>query len=332
MKGNQPRRGAVSKSGRGGSKGKKGSGGKRKRALSGKGPTPKAQDRTYHVAYRRKVEGERRRSHAVAQEKRQRYGAINVEEGNELVVGRNAVEEAAKLGVKIHRIYLAGDLEGQRIKQVVNTLSTVGAPFVEVTRRDLEKVSEGAAHQGVAVEIAGYEYWDLEDLMFRATEKVEPGLLVALDHVTDPHNVGAVLRSAAAFGADGMVLPERRSAAVGVTAWKVSAGAAATVPTARVTNLVQALRKLKENGFFVVGLDGNADQEVGEMTLATVPLVLVVGAEGAGLSRLVRETCDLIVSIPTTEKVESLNAAVAAGITLYQVHQLRCAASQERVD
>ncbi len=327
MKGNQGPRGAYSK--RAGKKAhpKKGTGGHGRRALAGRGPTPKAEERTYHPAYKEKKKREARASQAAAKERRQQETAVRVREGNELVVGRNPVTEAARGGIKVETVYLAADPASAGMRAAVEALAETGAPFVEVGRRDLDRVSDGSAHQGIAIEVKGYDYWSLEDLTYRATEKVTPGLLVALDHVTDPHNVGAVLRSAAAFGADGLILPERRSAGVGVTAWKVSAGAAAVVPAARVTNLVQSLRRLKESGFFVVGLDGNADESVRNMTLATEPLVVVIGAEGAGLSRLVRETCDMVVSIPTTGNVESLNAAVAAGITLYEVYQARLEAN-----
>jgi len=143
--------------------------------------------------------------------------------------------------------------------------------------------------------------------------------------VTDPRNLGAVLRSAGAFGAHGVVVPQRRAAGVTAAAWKVSAGAAARVPVARVTNLVRALEELRRAGCFVVGLDAGGTTAVGDLHLATDPVVLVVGSEGKGLGRLVRETCDVIASIPIRGQVESLNAGVAAGIALYEVERLRSA-------
>ena len=150
--------------------------------------------------------------------------------------------------------------------------------------------------------------------------------MVALDSVTDPRNLGAVVRSAAAFGAHGVLVPERRSATMTASAWKVSAGAAARVPVAMATNLVRALGQAKEAGCFVVGLDGEADASIDDDAAAAVldgPLVLVVGSEGAGLSRLVRSTCDLVVAIPTASAVESLNASVAAGIALHAAARAR---------
>ena len=141
--------------------------------------------------------------------------------------------------------------------------------------------------------------------------------------MTDPHNLGAVMRSASAFGADGVVVPERRSAGVNATVWKVSAGAAARVPAARVPNLVAALGKLKARGYFVVGLDGRGDTAIEDISFADAPIVLVTGSEGKGLARLTRETCDAIASVPIAAELESLNAAVATGIALYQIDRLR---------
>ena len=175
----------------------------------------------------------------------------------------------------------------------------------------------------MAVEIPAYEYAAARDLLERARAAGRTPLLVALDQITDPHNLGAVLRSAGAFGADGVVIGERRSVGVNATVWKVSAGAAARVPVARETNLVRALTALKKEGCFVVGLDGRSEEVVDDLALADSPLVLVAGAEGAGLSRLVRQTCDTVVSIPISRTVESLNAAVATGIGLYEVDRLR---------
>ena len=330
MKGNQGRRGAVSKaSQRKDGQPKMGSGARHRGKLAGKGPTPKAEDRTYHPAYKKKADKERREEQAAARAKAATRTAVRLQPGNELVVGRNAVMEAAASGVRIKKIFIASDPSQGRMREVFEALAATGAPFQEVTRRDLDRASDGAVHQGIGIEVGEYKYWDLEDLLVHSAQQIKPGLLVALDHITDPHNVGAILRSGAAFGADGLIIPERRSAGVGVVAWKVSAGAAARVPAARVGNLVQALRKCKEAGYFVVGLDGNADLDVRNLDLATEPLVLVTGAEGDGLSRLVRETCDLIVSIPMTSRVESLNASVATAVALYEIASKRGTDTQE---
>lgn len=326
-KGNQGRRGAMAK--KTDSAAPKGSGGKHRRSLSGRGATPKAEERTYHPAFRAKQAKEREQR---AEENRRaaakRRSRVRVSPGNELIVGRNPVMEATLAGIKIERIFVASDPNDGRIRDVLTALANVGAPFVEVTKNDLDVAADGAAHQGIAVEVAEYDYWDLDDLILRAVgtsttaSQVRAGLLVALDHVTDPHNLGAVLRSGAAFGADGVLIPTRRSAGLGVTAWKVSAGAAAKVPVGRVSNLVQALNRCKEAGMFIVGLTGDAEVDLHDFNLYDEPLVLVTGAEGKGLSRLVRETCDVLISIPI-DGVESLNAAVATGIALYEVNSQR---------
>jgi 23S rRNA (guanosine2251-2'-O)-methyltransferase len=186
-------------------------------------------------------------------------------------------------------------------------------------------MTDGAVHQGVAIQVPPYAYADPDDLLDAAASDEQPALVVALDGVTDPRNLGAVLRSAGAFGAHGVLVPERRSAGVTAAAWKVSAGAAARVPVARATNLARTLSEYRKAGVFVVGLDGHGDTTVGELPFAGDPLVLVVGSEGKGLSRLVREQCDAIAAIPIASAVESLNAGVAAGIALYEVARRRSA-------
>jgi len=162
-----------------------------------------------------------------------------------------------------------------------------------------------------------------DDLLRRVLEEPGPPLIVALDGVTDPHNLGAVARSAAAFGADGLLLPERRSVGVTPAAWKASAGTLARLPVARATNLTRSLKAYAEAGLLLAGLDGRGEIDLDALELATGPLVLVVGAEGKGLSRLVGETCDLTVRIPLVDEVESLNASVATGIALAEIARRR---------
>lgn len=316
------RRGAIRKPGS--KKGPQvGTGGHSRRRLEGKGPTPKAEDRTYHPAHKRKIARERLEEKKAQIAKARAKSSIRVPGGYELIAGRNPVAEAVRAGVPISRVFVMGNVRDDRVEEVVRSASALGAPVFEVTKRDLDVATNEAVHQGVAVEVPEYEYAHVDDLITDALQSVDVPLLVALDQVTDPHNLGAVLRSAGAFGAQGVIIPERRSAGVTTTAWKVSAGAAARVPVARATNLVRALEACKKAGFFVVGLDGGGDADLRGLSFAADPLVVVTGAEGAGLSRLVRETCDQIVSIPIHSAVESLNAAVATGIALYEVASLR---------
>ncbi|MGV9183109.1 23S rRNA (guanosine(2251)-2'-O)-methyltransferase RlmB [Arcanobacterium canis] len=314
------RPGAIRKGAKKGSRGV-GSGGQRRRGLEGKGPTPKAEDRTYHVAYKRKKEAEARAKRAAGPKLR---GFLHTPEGYELICGRNPVAEAVASGVPFERVFIVSSMSNDpRVTEVAQAAMERGIALVDVSRTELDKMTDGQVNQGIAIEVPEHEYADLEDLVDRAADFARPGLIVALDSITDPHNLGAVLRSASAFHADGVVITERRSARVNATAWKVSAGAAARVPVARVTNLVRALEELKAQGYFVVGLAGGGEESIPTLSLADVPLVLVTGSEGAGISRLVRETCDVIAQIPIASEMESLNASVATGIALYQIDQLR---------
>jgi len=323
MAGNQGRRGAVRRPTT--KKGAQvGTGGHGRKALEGRGPTPKAEDRTYHAAHKRKVDRDKRSEQEAAIARARAKTSIKLAGDNELIAGRNPVAEAVRAGVPIERVFVAtGNTTDERVEEVVQAAARAGAPVFEVTRHDLEVASDGAAHQGIAIEVPAYQYTTVEDLLADSMQQVGQPLLIALDQVTDPHNLGAVLRSAGAFGADGVIIPERRSVGVTTAAWKVSAGAAARVPVARASNLVRALQTCQQAGFFVVGLDGGSDLAIRDIQLATEPLVVVTGAEGAGLSRLVRETCDQVVSIPISSRVESLNAAVATGIALYEVVSVR---------
>ena len=195
--------------------------------------------------------------------------------------------------------------------------------MLEVTRAELDRLTGGAVHQGVALQLPAFEYAHPDDLLAAALDSDHEPLIVALDSITDPRNLGAIVRSAAAFGADGVLIPERRSAGMTAAAWKTSAGAAAHIPIARATNLNRTLRAYADAGLSLVGLDGSADTTISEVPGASGPLVLVVGSEGAGLSRLILQACDSLAAIPISKTVESLNAGVAAGIALYEISRQR---------
>lgn len=324
MAGNSQRRGATRK---GGKKPAVGSGGRGRKALEGKGPTPKAEDRTYHAAHKRKTAAERRPASSATgpgPRPKRALGAKTQRSGVEIVAGRNPVVEALRAGVPCAGVWIAHQTDvDDRVREVRQAITDRRLPVAEVTRAELDRLTDGLAHQGVAIQVPPYEYVDLDAILARARRAGVPPLVIALDGVTDPRNLGAVLRSAGAFGAHGVVVPERRAAGVTAAAWKVSAGAAARVPVARVTNLVRALGELRDAGCSVIGLDAGGTMPVGELHLATDPVVLVVGSEGKGLGRLVRSTCEVIASIPIADAVESLNAGVAAGIALYEVNRLR---------
>ena len=314
----------------------KGSGGKHRNALKGKGPTPKAEDRVYHKAYKAKKAADRRKM-ADPRLAARRRAAKFTSESDDLVIGRNAVLEALR-GVPATTLYVAARIEhDDRTREIVRLAGIHGLHLLEADRLEMDRIARSSNHQGVVLKAQPFQYSSLAELVDRADKKARAmeaadsesariaarPLFIALDGVTDPQNLGAVIRSAAAFGANGVILPERRSASVTAAAWKVSAGAAAHMPVARVVNLTKAIESLKERGYYSVGLDGGGDALVGETGFETDPLVVVLGSEGNGLSRLVREACDSIAGIPMSNMVESLNASVAAGITLYAVARAR---------
>ncbi|MDP9436245.1 MAG: 23S rRNA (guanosine(2251)-2'-O)-methyltransferase RlmB, partial [Actinomycetota bacterium] len=241
----------------------------------------------------------------------------------ELVVGRNPVVEALRARVPSTALYVAqGTTADERVSEAVALAGKAGTALLEVTRLQLDKMTGGQLHQGLALQVPAYEYLHPDDLLARAQEADQP-LLVALDGVTDPRNLGAVVRSAAAFGAQGVLVPERRSAGLTAAAWRTSAGAAARLPVARATNLTRTLTAYKEAGLFVAGLAADGDVALDDLEVAASPLVLVVGSEGEGLSRLVAQSCDLTVSIPMVGPTESLNAGIAAAVALAEVARRR---------
>ncbi|MDO4784410.1 MAG: 23S rRNA (guanosine(2251)-2'-O)-methyltransferase RlmB [Propionibacteriaceae bacterium] len=312
MAGNSSRRGA-------GHKGKSrtaGSGGRIRRSLEGRGPTPKAEDRPYHKAYKAKQAAQRRQA-----SKPKRPTAT----GADWVVGRNPVYEAFLAGLPVKAAYVAeGADRDDRLRDILKFAAENSIPLLQTTRGDLDRLTGGLAHQGVALQLPAFDYADPLDLIDEAAaDERDHGLIVALDGITDPRNLGAIVRSAAAFGATGIIIPSRRSATMTAAAWKTSAGAAARLPVAMATNLNRALERCAEAGFTIVGLAGEATQDISAVPGLTGPVVLVVGSEGDGLARLVREHCDHLAAIPIASTVESLNASVAAAIALYEIGRVR---------
>ena len=315
MPGNSQRKGAIRRKGKGNTAG---SGGRVRRGLEGRGPTPKAEERPYHRAYRAKNAAERREPQRSTSSRTGKPGV-----SAEWVFGRNPVLEAMEAGIPVKTAYISEGAErDDRLREVLKLAADRSIPMLEVTRNEIDRLTGGAVHQGVALQLPSFEYAHPDDLLSAALDADENALVVALDSITDPRNLGAIVRSAAAFGARGVLIPERRSAGMTAAAWKTSAGAAARLPIARATNLNRSLRAYAEAGFTLVGLDGAADTELGDLDTAG-PVVLIVGSEGDGLSRLVREACDAVVSIPIAVEVESLNAGVATGIALYEIARRR---------
>jgi 23S rRNA (guanosine2251-2'-O)-methyltransferase len=244
-------------------------------------------------------------------------------EGPELLLGRNPVVEALRAAVPATALYVAQGLDvDDRITEIVRAAGDRGIPILEIGRNELDRMTGGVLHQGIGLQVPPFAYENFDDMVAAALEQTAP-LLVALDGVTDPRNVGAVIRSVAAFGGHGVFMTERRAAGITATAWRTSAGAAARVPVSQVVNLTRAVKACQQAGFTAIGLDADGETDLYSLEAAVGPLLVVVGSEGRGLSRLVGETCDLRVSIPMASTVESLNASVAAAVTLAEVARRR---------
>ena len=388
--------------------GKVGSGGNNKQRLEGRGPTPKAEDRKNHKAFKAKQAAERkaaalgikivgkgagnsstarkfaseldpkiasartgkaapraaagragaaagragtsgaargtagtrdgarrgeflapgqRTAGAAGAAKRAGQRVAKAENASEVLSGRNSVLEALRSKVPATALFIATRIEmDERVKEAIKIAAARGVPVTELTRPEIDRMTGfDSVHQGIALQVPPYKYQHPMELLDLILSRGQKPLLVALDGITDPRNLGAIIRSVAAFGGQGVILPQRRSTGVTASAWKTSAGAAARIPVALAANLNATLKDLKKRGCFIVGLDGGGDMSLPEFSLGTEPLVLVVGSEGKGLSRLVTENCDAVVSIPITGDTESLNAGIAASVTLYEVSKRRAA-------
>jgi 23S rRNA (guanosine2251-2'-O)-methyltransferase len=332
-----------------------GTGGYGRRALEGKGPTPPAAMRPGHPAQRRAAaaaaaagsrrprraddtapsRGPRRADDPAASPARAGRGAAPSSgssaraprgsgDAPEFVAGRNPVVESLRAAVPAVALYVGTRVQhDERISEAIKLAADRGVAVLEAGPAELDRLTGGALHQGLALRVRPYDYAHPDDLLARAADAGQLPLIVALDGITDPRNLGAVARSAGAFGAHGVVVPSRRGAGVTAGAWKASAGALARVPVARAANLARTLASYQDAGVFVAGLDASGDTPVRDLELATAPLVLVIGSEGRGLSRIVARSCDVLVRIPIAGRTESLNAGVAAGITLYEVAAIR---------
>src|SRR3954451_3940698 len=311
MAGNSQRRGAVRKAGT--KKGPTvGSGGVRRRGLEAKGATPPAHARPHHPAGKR-----------AAKAARSDQGRHKKTEETEVVLGRNPVLECLRAGVPATALWVVlGTESDERLTESVQRAADKGIAILEVQKHDLDRISSNGLHQGIALQVPPYDYAHPDDLLRADTADASPALLVALDNISDPRNLGAIVRSVAAFGGHGVLIPQRRSASVTAVAWRTSAGAAARLRVGRATNLTRTLKSWADEGLFVVGLDAGGDTQLDELDCRG-PMVVVVGSEGKGLSRLVRENCDAIVSIPMAGPTESLNASVAAGVVLAEIARQR---------
>lgn len=322
MAGNSQRRGAMRKDGT-----KKGmvvgSGGQRRKQLVGKGPTPPKEERPNHPAARKAARAEKARgSGKVAGSNNRRRAGDG--ETPETVLGRNPVLECLRAGIPATALQVAiGTTTDDRVREAMHLAADMGISILEIAKGDLDRMAGGALHQGLALQVPPYAYAHPDELLEIAADSGDPGLIVALDGVTDPRNLGAVVRSVGAFGGNGVVVPQRRAAGMTAVAWRTSAGTAARVPVARATNLTRTLQEYASAGLMIAGLAADGDVTLDDFELANDGVVIVAGSEGKGLSRLVRQTCDVTVSIPMSGPVESLNASVAAGVVLAEIARQR---------
>ncbi|GGV53798.1 23S rRNA (guanosine(2251)-2'-O)-methyltransferase RlmB [Streptomyces longisporoflavus] len=302
-----------------------GSGGNRRRGLEGKGPTPPAEARKGHKK-NRIANAAAKKSAGGPGGGRRPSGVKGRGKGtSEMVVGRNSVVEALREGVPASTLYVQQFIDNdERVREALQLAGERGGiHLMEAPRPELDRMTNGLNHQGLVLQVPPYEYAHPDELAAAAYDVGQDPLIVALDGVTDPRNLGAVVRSVSAFGGHGVVVPERRAAGMTAGAWKTSAGAAARTPVARATNLTRVLEAYKKDGLAIVGLAADGEHEVGDLEALSGPVVVVIGSEGKGLSRLVGETCDYRVRIPMPGGTESLNAGVAAGVVLYEASRQR---------
>jgi 23S rRNA (guanosine2251-2'-O)-methyltransferase len=239
----------------------------------------------------------------------------------EFIAGRNSVSEVLKSGRSINKVFIArGQMEGS-IREIIGMVKEKKIPLQEVERSILDKLT-GERHQGIVAEVAPYEYVEIEDILERAESLGEEPLVLILAELEDPHNFGAILRTAEAVGVHGVIIPKRRGVQLNATVAKVSSGAAEYVPVARVANLGQAVEKLKDFGLWVTGADMHGENSLWEARL-TGPLALIIGGEGRGIPKLLKEKCDFLTYIPMRGKISSLNASAAAAVFLFEVRRQR---------
>ncbi|WP_037291622.1 23S rRNA (guanosine(2251)-2'-O)-methyltransferase RlmB [Saccharibacillus sacchari] len=241
----------------------------------------------------------------------------------ELIAGKHSVAEALRAGRSINKIWIAEGAQQKQMQPILTEAKNRGVVVQTADKRKLDTLVPGIQHQGVVAQAAPYVYAEVEDLLAAAAAKDEDPFLIILDEIEDPHNLGSILRTADCTGVHGVIIPKRRSAQVNATVSKTSAGAAEYVPVARVTNLAQTMEKLKEAGVWIAGTDVRAEGEIYDTDVFKGPLALVIGNEGEGMGRLVREKCDVLIKLPMQGRINSLNASVAAGVVMYEVLRQR---------
>ncbi|GIW47290.1 MAG: 23S rRNA (guanosine(2251)-2'-O)-methyltransferase RlmB [Deltaproteobacteria bacterium] len=241
-----------------------------------------------------------------------------------IIFGRNPVKEAlVKDSSKVEEVYISEEAKGEKISEIVRLARERNIKVSFLSSKAIFRIAATSNHQGVAAKISEFNYSSVEEIVERARIKGDKLLAVVLDHIEDPQNLGAIVRTVNVLGAHGVIIPKDRATGVTPAVVKASAGATSFVPIARVVNLVRVIRELKERGVWIVGADPLASRVLFEEKLGGLDLVLVIGSEGKGLHRLVKEECDFLVSIPCVGEVSSLNASVAAGILIYEIIRQR---------
>ncbi|OXS52772.1 23S rRNA (guanosine(2251)-2'-O)-methyltransferase RlmB [Cohnella sp. CIP 111063] len=312
--GNKDPRSPESRSAQGGKPAARGKGG---RSLGGGNP-PWRGDRKEQRPDARPTRGVQPTEHD--DERWSEESALKGEE--EYVAGKHPVLEALKAGRSINKIFVSAQAQRSLVQPIMEEAKARGIVVQQVDKSKLDRLVPDMQHQGVVAQAAAVAYADVDELLARAAERGEAPFLVLLDEIEDPHNLGSILRTADCTGVHGVIVPKRRSAGLTAVVAKTSAGAVEYVPVARVANLVQTMEKLKEAGLWIAGADVGAQEGFYDTNL-TGPLAVVIGNEGQGLSRLVKERCDFILSLPMVGRINSLNASVATGVILYEVVRQR---------
>ncbi len=239
----------------------------------------------------------------------------------DLIIGKNPVLEALKSGREMNKIWIAEGSQRGQMQSIIQLAKEMGITVQYVPKKKMDQLSDGN-HQGVIAQVAAYQYYDIDDLFKKAEAQGEAPFFIILDELEDPHNLGSIMRTADAVGAHGIIIPKRRSVALTATVAKASTGAIEYVPVARVTNLARTVDELKERGVWIFGTDAKGNQDYRQLD-GVIPLALVIGSEGKGISRLLRDKCDVLVRLPMIGHVTSLNASVAASLLMYEVYRKR---------
>lgn len=240
----------------------------------------------------------------------------------EWIIGKNPVTEALRSGRSINKLFIHDQLNPKTQQQLAGLAKEAGVIVKKVPKQKLDQLVDGAQHQGIVASVAAYKYFELDDLFNRAKEREEDPFFIILDEIEDPHNLGSILRTADASGCHGVIIPKRRAVGLTATVAKTSAGAIEYVPVVRVTNIAKTIDELKERHVWVVGTEAEADKDYRELE-GDLPLALVIGNEGKGMSRLVREKCDWTVKLGMKGSVSSLNASVAGSLLMYEIFRKR---------